>query len=587
MDKWQTLVEESKQLAHAAGFMPPVHRTFHQVAALAENLRKKVSGVDFNLKELATSRLLARGGLSTRPFVKTAKRPFGDAASPGEEARGGAKKPFLTKIDQDGSAIVENTIRSLLHRIDEGNRVLGPVRPGVIGKEDGVVPEHLAHSWTYSGVVADTNGPRGATGLLGLKGLPLKEQAYVDVVTRMVEEIREASPFDAAGEFLDAATGVVGADEHMVACWGALKAMVASMGAGVDGRDAGSQAVTKSLLKGARMFLESRNDRGMKKLVHESRRVILIGGNPNKMREIQNYVVYRHHQLGKLDVRDGQEGFNTSWAQVYYALRSGNIEEALEAVKGAQWMCPNQVVKPFRTYLEEWAREDGELSAVSCRELMGVCRDILNRPNPERKSPFFKYKVLTLAFLCGNVDLADELSMAIPRLWENLDEYLWFHVGCTRMGHESPSYTLQNLQKRIQEFPSTHYSRSGKDPMLYTMVLIVTLQFKEAVAFMAQDSIAERNRSEAVHFALAFHHHGILEAGSSAISEARTKFGALVESFGHQFSRTNSFLTLDYYLLAVHLQHENPNLLMMAHALRKVLLQTGDHREYFTFRQSF
>lgn len=573
MDEWQLLLKESELLAYATTSLPPIPCTFQQVAALAQRLRNKVSAHDYHLKEVAAARLMAREGLVVRPFKRSSKRSLVEPADASGQRR--RKRPYVSSADQDTTSTAQQAIQNLLHRIDESNRELGPVRVGVMhGEAD---PDHLANAWTYSWVAREPRTPTGVPSIVGLEGLALKEQAYVDVGMRMVTERLDGVLFDAVGEFEDAASGVVGADEHLVACWGAVKAMAAAVDPGME---TGNHAKTRALLKAARMFLESRSNRGMAKMVHESRHVINIGGDPSKIREIQNYVVYRHHRLGKFDFQDGVEGLNTSWAQAYFALRTGNLDEMLEAIKGAQWMSPIQVVKPFRIYIEEWVRNDGELSAASTKELMGVCRDLLDSPSMERRRPFFKYKILIMAFLCGNVDIVDELGMSIPRLWENLDEYLWFFVGCTRVGQDTPCFTLQSMQNRIQEYPCTHYSRNGKDPMLYTMVLIVTLQFQEAITFMAQDIIAEQNRSDAVHFALAFHHYGILDAGSSTVADARAKFGTLIESFGHQFSRTNSFLTLDYHLLGGEVRYRKPNLSMVSQALRKVLRQTGDHREY-------
>lgn len=460
-------------------------------------------------------------------------------------------------------------------------------------------PDHTTHSWAYSGTPAfgseNLGGaisrdveffPQEHHGAFGMRSLTAKDQAYVDVVLRMVKSRTGGANFDAMTEFVEAAAGTVVADEGAIACWKALQSMSKEVGFGFasGGRSSVQRNIAKSLLSGARKFLESRNDKGMAKMVQESREVVLIGGSPDKLHEIQNFVIYKHHKVGKLDVREGSEGLNTAWVQVYYALRTGHPREALRAAARARWVPGAQRVKPLKAYIDEWVRESGDLSLASINDLTGVCKYILTNPGSERNSPLFKYKVLTLAFLSGSVEQVDQLSTTVVKPWENLDEYLWFLVGCTRVEEDSGSFTLQKLQKRIRDFPATFYSREGKSPMLYALVLFASLQFKTAVNFLAQDSMAEKNRSDAVHYALALHHHGIFDsglAGDTGTSARGVDFATLVESFGKQFARTDSFLALDYYLLAVGLQAGDHSVQMVSQALRKVILESGDIGGWF------
>jgi nuclear pore complex protein Nup93 len=74
---------------------------------------------------------------------------------------------------------------------------------------------------------------------------------------------------------------------------------------------------------------------------------------------------------------------------------------------------------------------------------------------------------------------------------------------------EVGAYTLGDLQAYLQQFPAAHYSHNGREPLLYATVLLLSLQFRAAVAFLAQDASAKDYRTDAVHLAIALVHHQV------------------------------------------------------------------------------
>ena len=40
------------------------------------------------------------------------------------------------------------------------------------------------------------------------------------------------------------------------------------------------------------------------------------------------------------------------------------------------------------------------------------------------------------------------------------------------------SYLLSDLQQYLQQYPAAHYSHNGKEPLLYVVVLLLSLQFR-------------------------------------------------------------------------------------------------------------
>lgn len=40
------------------------------------------------------------------------------------------------------------------------------------------------------------------------------------------------------------------------------------------------------------------------------------------------------------------------------------------------------------------------------------------------------------------------------------------------------AYQLSDLQQYLQQYPASHYSHNGKEPLLYVVVLLLSLQFR-------------------------------------------------------------------------------------------------------------
>ena len=70
-------------------------------------------------------------------------------------------------------------------------------------------------------------------------------------------------------------------------------------------------------------------------------------------------------------------------------------------------------------------------------------------------------------------------------------------------------FKLADLQSYLTQFPPSHYSQGGKEPLLYATVLLLSLQFRGVVTFLAKDPSARSYRIDAPHFAIAFMHHKV------------------------------------------------------------------------------
>lgn len=87
-----------------------------------------------------------------------------------------------------------------------------------------------------------------------------------------------------------------------------------------------------------------------------------------------------------------------------------------------------------------------------------------------------------------------------------MSSFLWSCVGGSG---EAWAYTLSDLQSYLVQFPASHYSSNGREPLQYAIVLLLSLQFRAAVAFLAQDSTTKDYRIDAPHMAIALSHEQV------------------------------------------------------------------------------
>ena len=76
----------------------------------------------------------------------------------------------------------------------------------------------------------------------------------------------------------------------------------------------------------------------------------------------------------------------------------------------------------------------------------------------------------------------------------------------------SDAYRLSDLQAYLTRWPAEHYSSQGREPLLYAVVLLLTLQPRTAVAFLARHASCASFRVDSVHLAMALVHHKVCTA---------------------------------------------------------------------------
>lgn len=115
----------------------------------------------------------------------------------------------------------------------------------------------------------------------------------------------------------------------------------------------------------------------------------------------------------------------------------------------------------------------------------------------------------------------------------------------------SMSYTLEELQTYLTKFQPSHYTKNGKDPLVYPYVLLLSLQFHAAVVYMMKEDTVD-----SVHIAITVADYGCLSEGNTIVKklgamDAASEAASIIRHYALTYVRLgNMSLALEYYVQA-------------------------------------
>lgn len=330
--------------------------------------------------------------------------------------------------------------------------------------------------------------------------------------------------------------------------WTLLSTM-AQAARGVSAEEEGGAALRSALLRGARRYLESDHANYLQKVISKFPSLAQVGGRLQNTTKVEGFlrVKLQERQGMALDIDGGP--LDTFWMRVFYCLRSGFTREAADMASGN-----DQIIGDL---IGNWERNGGTLSPdqtpVVIEEIQRVFSDLQTARGVR---PVHKAAVLVV--LAGDRIWHDALLRECPTLLSTMEDFLWFKLAVVRerddgAGLASPSspgpsastsritrYTLADLQAYLNRFPRTHYTKEGREPLLYVSVLAMSLQFHEAVTHLCRDLDDPIMMLDGLHIGLALQHDKLLDiAGNpAAITPSPSTSGARAASTAAASSST-------------------------------------------------
>ncbi|TYZ59692.1 hypothetical protein PybrP1_007909 [[Pythium] brassicae (nom. inval.)] len=340
-------------------------------------------------------------------------------------------------------------------------------------------------------------------------------------------------------------------------------------------RSEDAPALRHRLAFGARVFLETQFRGFVYQTVQKQQ--LATGGVPDLVATVRAFVRYAQSSRYAAGGSGAGAGAGADrdvnlWALLYYCLRSGGDQEAADLATSASRSGDTAVDAPVLAALKFRAQQK-RAYAESSRGTSGSSAtpfSAFSKQFPaEYEQLVDRYHRLTSAsidaiavvdpfercvvnLLClGNPNASD------ARILTTIEDYLWQRLCFVQRAGASvatpdSAYSVARLAKSLQKFGPAHFEAAAGAPgaaaFLYFEVLLVTQEFEQAVHYLAGKGFL----LEAVHFALALHHYGLLRTTSAyamddSEEDATTlDLARLVRQYVHAFQRTDAPEAAEY-----------------------------------------
>ncbi|KAI3844351.1 hypothetical protein MKW92_026370 [Papaver armeniacum] len=314
----------------------------------------------------------------------------------------------------------------------------------------------------------------------------------------------------------------------------------------------------KALVIGARRHLESEHEKLILYTIkNDPTQQAALGEDVGNLQKIQAFLWIFLKQDGVLDFDASdaimQPAVNTTWQQIYFCLRTGYHEEAIN-VCAANPADTHQ----FASQLHEWIHTGGMVSQETAAAASSECEDLLRTVNLISRPELVK-KFLLFAIISGSREQVDWFRKEdLKAFFNTVDEVMWFKLSavrnCTCDGAASPvtsnsglvvPYTLHDLQLRLNKVKPSSYK---KHPLVYAYLLLLSTQFLPAMICMSQKTARDDGFIiDAVHVLIALADQGLLS--DDDISEA----SKLIRHYGSALLHSDNLAAaLEYYVQAAY-----------------------------------
>lgn len=243
------------------------------------------------------------------------------------------------------------------------------------------------------------------------------------------------------------------------------------------------------------------------------------------------------------------------WALLFYLLRSGLYEDAIELTK-ANKDAFDKFDSNFPIYLNAYVKSN----------CFGLPSDLLERLSAdfnqtfqflnEDSSNFDPYKYAIYKII-GKCDLAKK---ALPNAINlSIEDWLWFHLQLVNEFNLEASsslifenYSLENLQRKVISIGPEKFNASSNNP-LYAKTLVMLGLYETAVKYIYDCS----NECDAVHFAIGLCYYGLLRVSPSNTDEListnsdafEINFSRLLGSYTRTFKISDPKVAAQYLVL--------------------------------------
>ncbi|PSC75508.1 nuclear pore complex NUP93A-like [Micractinium conductrix] len=620
---WDQLLLQSQDLVRTEQAFPRVQRDITQVEAYSSKLRARAARGDAGAETLEASRLLAGEGLNPRKLTQALQtfelRPTYEdvfavetatvdeylqqvhemiSVTAIQEAQSSAAAAFEDFMDACMDSEWQQEKRTLFDSVAPYSAASaltpGPSPGGAMSPyapRGGAAPSP-AYRGTPGGAFGRSSLAGGtplAAGNLALRGRAAK---YAEVVRKLNAAEAGGQAYSAVEDFAAACADESNGERRttMARVWQVLARLLGGLG----GLPAGARAQrSEALVAGARKYLEDNFVAYMQKVVAAHRTQAALGGSPSRLGLVQAFLRVKERDRGALDF-DQPGGVDTTWMRLYCCLRAGFHAEAVQVAKSLR----EGVATPRAGGASDLSGQLAAWAEGGCRPLGGdagahlsaECDRLVRDKAARARHPFSAQRAMVHALLAGYNRGAEAIVKESPTFFPTIEDFLWFKLGLLRSEGRAAgagsfggagsaagvidAYTLPDLQRYLQQYPAAHYSHGGKEPLLYAVVQLLSLQFRGAVAFLAREAATRDYRLDAAHLAICLQAAGVLDTSpaDAGAGGRGVDVGALIHRYAKEFLYTDPPLALEYYMLAA--QAMGGSVQVKGQLLRELLVES-------------
>lgn len=589
MNGWTELLQSStkllEQAAPSAQF-PPLQRNLDQLESLSKKLKAKTHRAETPSQSIAATRLLAREGINAEQLARDLKSfeikttyedVFPSEATTVEEylqqvhemamvsAIQEAQKDNLRSFSDHVMQVLEdNWQKEKKDFLQSLNRLssLPRTNSGISSS----VPGHTLPNLSQESSPQLSVGASGID-LISLGNKPIIEQKvaiYAETVKNLNQTRGRGLPFKPATAFRNAYEKLGldrsgGKSVTMQKIWHLIQALVG------EGFKIQKNIPRKmSLVIGARHHLEWGHEKYIIDTIQSHPAQAALGGAVGNLQKIRAFLRVRLRDHGVLDFDAGdarrQPPVDTTWQQIYYCLRTGYYEEARDIAQSSR------VANQFAPQLDEWITSGGMLSPETASTASEECERMLRMGDRVGRPGYDRKKLLLYAIISGCRHQIDRLLRDLPNLFNTIEDFMWFKLSAVRyFPCESPSivlgeglvpYSLEDLQDYLNKFEPAHYTKNGKDPLVYPYVLLLSIQLLPAVLHLCKEVGDEGYNVDSVHFSIVLADQGCFSEGAGntqkiGVMDPSAEVASIIRQYGSLYlHQGNLLLAVEYYAQA-------------------------------------
>jgi nuclear pore complex protein Nup93 len=321
----------------------------------------------------------------------------------------------------------------------------------------------------------------------------------------------------------------------------------------VNSKSAKSIALKKRIIRGSCRHLEKIFFEQLDAYIKKSPKEANLGGVPDVTSKVRAYVRLRAARRDLAPDNTDLQMLNDDyvWALVFYLIRTGHIDEAVEYVN-TNAVAFRAIDRNFSSYISDYHKSPDKRLRRDLQERINSEYNQRLRVAPENSIDPYRmacYKII------GRCELGTRTFD--PTIQQSIEDYMWIQFILAREAAQidqlaTESCNLASVQAMIKDAGSRHFAK-GESYGAYFYLLIMGGLYEEAIEHLYPFAYPD-----AVHFAIALDYYGLLRVSDpSSVAESsllsyttrdlpQLKFGHMVGHYTRDFRAANVAAAVDY-----------------------------------------